>query len=106
MTKCSRAAILATINTLATGSAWIALPLDDILRGPRIVFVHRKACALFGAKIGNSDFFTRQGDASQLASDIFRIACTHGLAAESSGMISCPIMAGATRHQAFSECHL
>lgn len=91
MTKCSRAAIVATINSHAVGSAWIAIPVDDLLLGNRLVFVHRKACALFG-NIRSADLFDRHGGASCLAENIHRIGCEQNLTAGSPTMTACPIL--------------
>jgi len=93
MTKTTRSAIVSAFNILGQQSEWLALPVDDPLRGPRVVFVHRKACALFG-KVGSSDFFTGRGDASRLAEAVYGIACAHGLVAKSAALTCCPVIVG------------
>jgi len=92
MTKTTRAAIAATFNLLARKSEWAALPLDDPLQGCRLVFVHRKAGALFGG-ISSSDLFDADGNASHLARVIYDIACNHGLVAKTAALTCCPVIA-------------
>ncbi len=92
MTKTTRAAIAATFNILARKSEWIALPFDDPVNGHRVVFVHRKACTLFGA-LSSSDLFDADGNASHLAQVIHQIARNHGLVAASAALTLCPVMA-------------
>ena len=75
--RSARAAIVATINQLASGSRWLALPALDTKSG--IIFVHKRAAALFGNGIKTSDFFSSDGEPSRLAVEIHGIANAHGL---------------------------
>jgi len=84
------AAIVATINSLAHHSSWIALP--TVVAKSGIIFVHKRAAALFGNGIKTSDFFSPDGAPSRLAVEIHHIAKNHGLIAASAEMTACPII--------------
>ncbi|MEI6491661.1 MAG: hypothetical protein WCO94_03855 [Verrucomicrobiota bacterium] len=88
--RCARAAIVATINQLASGSRWLALPALDTKSG--IIFVHKRAAALFGMDIKTSDFFSSAGEPSRLAVEIHGIANAHGLITQIPAMTACPIL--------------
>jgi len=91
LTKSSRASIIATLNAIARKSVWMALPVDDFLCGCLLVFVHKKAAALFG-QVSTASLFAQNGEASQLSAEIYRIACIHRLAVATPTMTACPIM--------------
>jgi hypothetical protein len=101
LTKCSRAAIIATLNAIALKSVWMALPVDDLC-GCQIVFVHKKAAALFG-EVSTASLFARNGEASELAVGIYRIACDHGMAAATPTMTACPIMVETADREYFTH---
>ena len=86
----ARAAIVATINQLASSSRWLALPALDTKSG--IIFVHKRAAALFGNGIKTSDFFSSNGEPSRLAVEINGIANAHGLITQTPEMTACPIL--------------
>ena len=87
---CARAAIVATINQLTSHSRWLAVPSAAAKSG--IVFVHKRATALFGNGIKTSDFFSSDGEPSRLAVEINRIAENHGLIAATAELTACPIL--------------
>jgi hypothetical protein len=101
LTKTTRGAIIATINSIALRSEWFALPVDN--GNFAVVFIHKRAATLFGACIQTADLFTSAGDASRLATEIFLIASCHGWVAHSAGMTNCPILVQASEAGAFSE---
>jgi|GEM_PF-3383423 len=86
----ARAAIVATINHLAFRSPWISLPALDTDTG--IVFIHKRAAALFGNDIKTCDFFSSDGEPSRLAVEIHGIANAHGLITHTPEMTACPII--------------
>ena len=86
----ARAAIVATINELVRRSQWLALPSATTKSG--IVFVHKRAAALFGNDIKTGNLFTQVGEPSRLAVEIHLIAENHGLVAMTAEMTACPIL--------------
>jgi len=88
--RSARAAIVATINQLTSHSRWLAVPSAAAKSG--IVFVHKRASAIFGNGIKTVDLFTPVGEPSRLASEIHRIAENHGLVAVTAEMTACPII--------------
>lgn len=101
LTKISRAAIVATINSIASRSEWFALPIDD---GGEcgFVFVHKRAATLFGKTMQTADLFCSAGEASRLATEIHWIASGHGWVAHSAGLTKCPILLEASELENFS----
>ena len=75
---------------LTAQTHWIALPSFAAKSG--IIFVHKRATALFGNGIKTSDFFSHDGEPSRLAVEIHRIAENHGLTALTAEMTACPIL--------------
>jgi len=73
---------------LTAQTHWIAVPSFAAKSG--IIFVHKRATALFGNRVKTRDFFARDGEPSRLAVEIFRIAENHGLAALTAEMTACP----------------
>ena len=100
LTRSARAAIVATIN-LSTHTHWIALPSAAAKSG--IIFVHKRASALFGNGIKTSDFFSSDGEPSRLAVEIHRIAENHGLIAATAKMTACPILIQAAEETMFHD---
>jgi len=90
ISPCARAAIIATINSLTSNSHWLAMPSAAVNSG--IIFVHKRASAIFGNGIKTVDLFTPLGEPSRLASEIHRIAENHGLVALTAKMTACPIL--------------
>ena len=101
LTKCSRAALIATFNTIASArrSEWLLLPIDDGKCG--FVFVHKRAVLIFGATIQTADLFSSGGEASRLATEIYWIASGHGWIAHDVEKTRCDILLGATEAEYF-----
>lgn len=73
---------------LTAQTHWIAVPSFAAKSG--IIFVHKRATALFGNRVKTSDFFARDGEPSRLAVEIFRIGESLGLTALTAELTACP----------------
>jgi len=101
LTKINRAAIIATLNTIALRSDWFALPIDQ--RGCKYLFARRQAATIFGKQIKTADLFSFDGNASRLATEIIWVASVHGWIAHTVGHTCCSHMQEAFEAMAFTD---